>query len=127
EARALQPRPPTRTDVRHLERLPLRMHYLDQVAYIASLLRRHPLGLGASLAVDQTGVGRPIVELFRRAGLQTTAVTITAGDKETRSWESGYEEWRVAKILLVSHLQACLNEGTLRLAPMLREAGTLAA
>jgi hypothetical protein len=116
-----------RVDVRHLERFPLHMSYPDQVAHIAALLRRPPLSSPpASLAVDQTGVGRPIVDLLRRAGLRPIGVTITAGDKEVRDYVNGCQEWRVAKLLLVSQLQACLNEGTLRIAKGLSEARALA-
>jgi hypothetical protein len=116
-----------RVDVRHLERLPLRTSYPDQVAHIGALLRRAPLvSPSASLVVDMTGVGRPVVDILRRAGLRPTGVTITAGDKETRDYVRGYEEWRVAKLLLVSHLQASLNEGTLRIAKQLADAQALA-
>jgi hypothetical protein len=51
---------------------------------------------------------------------------VTAGDKETRDYVAGCEEWRVAKLLLVSHLQASLNEGTLRIAKTLPDARALA-
>jgi len=121
----IYPQAAVRVDVRHLERLPLRMSYPDQVAHIGALLRRPPLGLGTSVVFDMTGVGRPVVDIARRAGLRPIGVTITAGDKETREYVSGYEEWRVAKLLLVSHLQACLNEGTLRIAKGLAEARAL--
>jgi hypothetical protein len=122
----IQPRAVVRVDVRHLERLPLRTSYPDQVAHIAALLRRAPLASPrASLVADMTGVGRPVVDVLRRAGLRPVGVTITAGDKETRGFEGGYEEWRVAKLLLVSHMQASLNEGTLRIAKSLPDARAL--
>jgi hypothetical protein len=49
-------------------------------------------------------------------------VTITAGDGETHT-PDGY---RVAKLRLVSRLQASLHSGQLRIAPGLKEAKTLA-
>lgn len=113
-----------RVDVRHLERLPLRMSYVDQVAYIASVLRRPPLHWPrAALVVDQTGVGRPVVDVFRRAGLRPVGVTITAGDGVTRTDEGDY---RVSKLHLVSGLQADLHSGVLRWSKKLREAQALA-
>lgn len=122
------PRRVVRVDCRHLERLPLRMKYPDQVAHIASLLRRAPLASPrASLVVDQTGVGRPVVDLLSRAGLRPTGVTITAGDSESRVFVTDHEEYRVSKLLLVSHMQASLNEGTLRIAKGLAEARALVA
>ena len=113
-----------RVDVRHLERLPLRMSYPDQVAYIGSLLRRAPLAAPrAGCVFDMTGVGRPVVNIAQRAGLQPVGVTITGGDNESRV---SHDEYRVSKLLLVSHMQACLHEGTLRIAKDLPEARTLA-
>lgn len=75
------------------------------------------------LVFDQTGVGRPVVDLFRRAGLNPIGVTITAGDGESRTPEGDY---RVAKLLLVSRLQAALQEGSLRIAKDLPESRALA-
>ena len=43
-----------------------------------------PLDGQAPLVVDQTGVGRPVVDLFREVGLKPIAVTLTAGDAEKR-------------------------------------------
>ncbi|HKO19921.1 MAG TPA: hypothetical protein VJU82_13640 [Acidobacteriaceae bacterium] len=104
--------------------LPLRMSYPDQIAHVAGLLRRPPLDRAlVRLVIDQTGVGRPVVDLFRRAGLNPMGVTITAGDGETRTPEGDY---RVAKLLLVSRLLAALHEGSLRIAKGLAEARTLA-
>ena len=119
-----EPDSPARIDVRHLERLPLRMDYTDQVKQVAALLRRPPLPPGTRLVIDQTGVGRPVVNMFTAAGLNPVGVTITGGDSETRvSW--GQEEFRVAKLLLVSRLQAALHSGTLRIARELPEARIL--
>jgi hypothetical protein len=104
-----------RIDVHHLERLPLRMPYPDQIAHVSRLLHRPPLDVpAAALCVDSTGVGRPVVDMFRRAGLKPIAVTITGGDQESRV-DGASNEYRVAKLLLVSRLQAMFNERTLRI------------
>ncbi|MEX2281803.1 MAG: hypothetical protein WEE89_04925 [Gemmatimonadota bacterium] len=72
--------------------------------------------------VDQTGVGRPVFDMFERAGLSPIGVTITAGDQETRVNHSNY---RVAKLLLISRLQAALHANDLQVASELEEAATL--
>jgi hypothetical protein len=110
------PKAPARIVVRHLNRLPLRMAYPDQVAHVAKLLKLPPLDRERpDLVVDQTGVGRPVVDMFRRAGMRPIGCTITAGTQETQD-EKDRTEWRVAKLLLVSRLQAALHEQTLNIA-----------
>jgi len=114
-----------RIDVRHLERLPLKMAYPDQVEHVQKLLNRPPLDRpNTDLVLDQTGVGRPVVDMFRQAGLSPIAVTITAGDGESRGDSS--QDYRVSKLLLVSRLQAMLHSGQLRIAKHLDEAQALA-
>lgn len=111
-------------DVRHLERLPLRMPYPEQIAHVAALLRRSPLDrLQPELVIDQTGVGRPVVDMFRHAGLRPIAITITAGDGEGKG--AADDDYRVSKLMLVSRLQAALHAGELRIAKDLKEASAL--
>jgi hypothetical protein len=76
------------------------------------LLSRPPLP-GCLLAVDQTGVGRPVVDLFRALGLPAVPVpvTITAGSNVTFDKED--LAWHVPKKDLVGCLQVLL--GTRRL------------
>lgn len=116
-----------RIDVHHLERLPLRMPYPEQIEHVARMMRRPPLvHPRAELVLDATGVGRPIVDMFSRAGLAPRAVTITAGDQESVVSAGRFEEYRVAKLLLVSRLQSMLNERTLRIPKNHPEARVLA-
>src|SRR5690348_13360520 len=70
--------------VRFLERLSLGTPYplvVQRIARIVSRLRQ------CAVIVDATGVGEPVVDSLRRAGLgcEITAVTITAGQRETRT------------------------------------------
>lgn len=114
-----------RIDVRHLERLPLKMPYPEQVKHVKTLLNRPPLDRpNTDLVLDQTGVGRPVVDMFRQAGLGPVAVTITAGDGEGRG--DTYQDFRVSKLLLVSRVQAMLHSSQLRIAKHLDEAQALA-
>jgi hypothetical protein len=113
-----------RYDVRHLERLALGTSYTNIGAYAAELMSRAPLPqFAAELVVDQTGVGRPVVDLLRRSGLsKLVAITITGGDAETRV---SHNEYRVPKHLLVTGLDAKLSVGELRFSDKLKEAGAM--
>jgi hypothetical protein len=109
------PETAARIAVRHLNRLPLRMSYPDQVAHVAKLLKLPPLDrVHPELIVDATGVGRPVVELLERAGLHPISCTITAGNSEAKGRNS--RDWHVAKLLLVSRLQSVLHERVLNIA-----------
>ena len=106
----------------HLERLPLATPYPGIVRHVHRLLS-HPPFLGQSeLVLDLTGVGRPVADLFQAEGLRPVKVSITAGDNETRN-EQGI--WHVAKLLLVSTVQALLHDGRLQIQKDLPEAPVL--
>jgi hypothetical protein len=110
-------------DVRHLTRLPLGLSYVDQVSEVRRLLNRPPLYRNCELVIDETGVGRPVGDLFDDAGMEPTRVTITAGENQSRITD---RRWHVAKSLLISHLDARLHVKELRIAKELTEAGALA-
>lgn len=109
--------------VRHLERLPLRTSYIDVLKHVSRMLCTAPLTGNCRLVIDQTGVGRPVFDLFKAAKLNPTGVTITAGD----GWSRDGDSYRVAKLLLVSRLQAALHSGLLHIAAGLPEAEVLKA
>ena len=109
-------------DVRHLQRLPLGLSYVDQVEEVARLLGRPPLAVDTPLVIDETGVGRAVGDLFDRVGLQPVKVSITAGDLQT---DHGQRRWSVPKGLLISGLDARLHTGELRFAADLTEAGAM--
>jgi hypothetical protein len=109
--------------VRHLERLPLQMTYPLQVAHVRGLLSAPELRTGdVELVIDETGVGRPVCDLFEAEGLKPHRVMITAGFEQSRT---GARSWRVPKVTLVSRLQAALHAKELKLSPQLREAQAL--
>ena len=102
----------------HCERIPLGTSYVDIVEYVRSALfprvRRYaedayvmlsPRFRGAvprvTLIVDHSGVGRPVVDLFRQARLQPVAVTITNGVDVSGTEYHGY---RVPLVDLVDGL-----------------------
>ncbi len=76
---------------------------------------------GSALVVDATGVGRPVVDQLRAAGLDPVAVTITAGKAATFDGEA----WRVPKVELVRTLVAAFEGNRLKVAAGLRYAKAL--
>jgi hypothetical protein len=107
--------------LRYLERLPLGTTYPDVVARVGEVVEE--LGT-CTLVVDATGVGAPVVDLLRAAGIgeRLVAVTITGSDGVTRGAGG---DWRVPKRDLVTGLQVMLQSGELGIAPRLREADAL--
>jgi hypothetical protein len=100
--------------IRHLHRFALATPYPRIAEYVAGLLQREPLFGNADLAVDATGVGRPVIDLLRRYGCNPIPITITGGDSVTHD-ERGYH---VPKRDLVSVLQVLLQQGRLKSAKL---------
>jgi hypothetical protein len=71
------------------------------------------------VVVDGTGVGAPVVDMLRAAGLgcEITAVSITGGDRESRRG--------VPKRDLIAGVQLALEKGELRIARRMKNAGAL--
>jgi hypothetical protein len=109
--------------VRHLERFPLGTAYTAVCTRVASLFAGPPLA-DSTLVVDQTGVGRPVIDLLRRTKIQARLrpVTITAGHRASLADGGG---WLVPKKELVSTLQVLLAAQRLKVAPTLADAPTL--
>lgn len=109
--------------VRHLERLPLGTPYPNIAARLAALFDRIPLS-GGTLVVDETGVGKPVVDLLRTRPIRATLrpLTITSGSR-ARVEPSG--RWRVPKKLLVANVQRLLGAGRLKIAGGLPEAAAI--
>lgn len=106
--------------VRHLERV-RNMPYPKIVDKISALLGRPPLKGNAVLVIDQTGVGAPVIDLFRQAGLNPIGVLIHGGDKVSN--EAG--TWRVPKRDLVGALQVLFQAERLKIASKLALASIL--
>ena len=129
-------------DVTHLQRFPLGTPYpliVEKVIKLRDKLNgheEHPINR-CVLVVDATGVGRPVVDLFRMAGLGPVAVTITGGSEahigNTHIWASSSDkaapqraalEWSVPKKDLVGVLNVLFQNRLLKIAKI-PEAGTL--
>ncbi len=102
---------PSIFQVGHLERVPLHTPYPAIVTRVRHLMS-HPICAGnVDLSIDQTGVGGPVADMFRQAGIDFTGVVITGGQEET---SPSANLAHVPKLKLVSHLQALLHEGRLQ-------------
>jgi hypothetical protein len=115
-------------DVRCVERVPLGTPYPAVVERTREIAQMQELRGRCSLTVDATGVGAPVVDLLRAAGLgcEICAVMITGGEKARAagSW-AGVSRWNVPKQDLVAGVQVLLEARQLRIARELRETGAL--
>jgi hypothetical protein len=110
-------------ELRYLERIALGTPYPEVVERVAQVTRSGELDGRCHLAVDGTGVGRPVVDLLRRARPNCVLLPaiITGGDRETL--DGGY--YRVPKRDLIVQLQVLLQCQALRIAAGLEHATTL--
>jgi hypothetical protein len=120
-------RPQYRYDGVYLRRFPSKTLFPEIVAAVAELVRKPELGSERAngwrprLAIDATGVGKPVVDLFlaRSLGAEAIPVTITMG--EASRWDRWPESsdraaW-VSKVELAGTIQALSQTGRLRFAP----------
>jgi len=118
---ARMPQPLSLT-VRHLERMALGTPYPRVVERVCAIMQNPKLG-DCRLVVDSTGLGAPIVDLLRAAGLsgRLTAVTITGGE----SARGNSEVWSVPRKDLLAGLEVLLDAGELQISRKLSHASTL--
>lgn len=111
--------PLTQVDVRHIERFPLQTRYME----IAYMLRSRLLAMRAPryLAVDKTGVGVGVIEMFQE--LSPIGITITGGTQVQPS--EGQQDYNVPKRDLVSGAQLVLQNRVLRISKGLPHADLL--
>lgn len=107
-------------DVRKLERV-RGMPYPDIIDKITQIMRSPALISEAVLIVDQTGVGQPVFDSFKKARLKPIGVMIHGGDKTTHDGMT----WRVPKRDLVGVLQVLYQNNRLRISAKLKLANVL--
>jgi hypothetical protein len=110
--------------VRHLERLPPATPYPEVFTRLTELFAAPPLR-GSRLVVDYTGVGRPVLDMLRKAkiGASINPLFVTSGKKSSSDDRGG---WLVPRQEIAATLQVLLQSRRLRVAPALPEATMLA-
>jgi hypothetical protein len=109
--------------VRFMERFPSGTPYGAIYARLAEVFREKPLS-NSILVVDQTAVGKPVIDLLRQSGIRARIRTlaITAGHQSSHHDSSGM---LVPKKELVGSLQVLFQCRRLRVANELQEAALL--
>jgi hypothetical protein len=108
-------------ECRHLQRFPLGTPYPRIVDAVEELLRRPPLARQCRFAIDATGVGVAVTDMFSEAGMPYIGVTITGGV----GWHRDGRHWYVSKHLLVSTVQKFLSSEAIGISKRLKEAPLL--
>ena len=109
--------------LRHLQRFPLGTPYTEIVPAVAEIAKNPELGY-STLVVDQTGVGRALVDMLKKEKMPSRLipVTITTGQTITKTEENF---WHVPKKELVTDLQVLLQSRRLKIARDLPDADIL--
>jgi hypothetical protein len=110
--------------LRHLKRFALGTPYTAIVPSVARLAASPSLEGRCTLVVDQTGVGRPVVDMLRDAPVpaRIVPVTITGGNAVTVTEDGSHH---VPKKELVTRLQLLLQSRRLKVPRTLREVDIL--
>jgi hypothetical protein len=97
-----------RTRLRHLHRVRLGTSYPDVVSVVKEIAASPALEGRCTVVVDGTGVGGPVVDLLKRAGMRARVVpvTITPGDRENSNGGS----FRVPRRDLIAGLQVLFED-----------------
>lgn len=102
----------------YLDRLQIGQSYLSQIDEIAVILRKIP---GASVALDFTGIGNPVSQLWGACGMKIdTKISIHGGDK--KSYENGITY--IPKRDIIGGITVGLQSGKLKFAaglPLIKE------
>lgn len=111
---------------RHIQRYPLKTPYPTIVTQVGGVIDALKPQGRVLLIVDHTGVGRPVVDLFRLAGygVSVYAVTITGGQQAKRDPDRAWD-WTVPKKDLVGALQSQFHQERIKIARALPEAKAL--
>lgn len=101
--------------IRRLERI-RGAPYPEIAEKVKAIMASPALADDTALVVDQTGVGAPVVDLLRQAGLKPVAVSIHGGANVTREGSN----WKVPKRDLVGVLQVLLQAGRFKVSDKLK-------
>jgi len=109
--------------VRYLERLKLGTPYPQQVARVKELVSHSTLQGKVTLALDFTGVGRPVADMFREAKLPCSLYCVSIHGGNSITWDGSLVS--VPKRDLVAAVQVLLQSGRLKILESLPETKTL--
>lgn len=112
------PAKPIELLVRHLDHFPKQMPYPDQVAAVGGHVEALKERGRVLLVVDQTGVGRPVVDMFRAARLGVTMwpVTIATSAMGAAKRDPERGDWTVPKKDLIGAAVSLMHGGQLKVA-----------
>lgn len=103
-------RPEYAFEMGHLHRFPTGTSYPSIVEDVCAMLAREPLceeGTSKWLAIDATGVGAPVVDMFRKARPKATLVPVMIHGGDRATFDGAVR--KVPKRELVSAVQVCLQ------------------
>jgi len=111
----------------YVRRIPLGTSYPQVVEIVRAAVNQPELRGNCEIVVDATGVGAPVVEMLRTAGLACpiASVTITGGEKESIRECFGGSECNVPKRDLIAALQVSLEKNQFRIASDISDLGSL--
>lgn len=100
-------------ELRWLERPPLKTSYPDICERLQQMLFDTSLRGNATLIVDATGVGRPVVQMMEEMGLAPVSVLVTGGTRESMDDDGIYH---VPKKIIITSLQMVFQERRIKVA-----------
>ncbi len=109
--------------VRLVHRPRLNTNYVEVVKQIGAVMEDlPPMPKKPILALDATGLGAPVADMAKRAGLKPLSIVITAGNSATLTGL----KWSVPKALLVGELRATMHQKRIKVAQGFRDREVLA-
>lgn len=105
----------------HLERFTLGTEYPVVVRRLVTMFENPVIKYNGKLIVDQTGVGRAVIDIMKKEGLKPIGITITGGHEIVETPE-GYH---VPKKELVTALLVLFQSGQLKIARKLPDSQVL--
>jgi hypothetical protein len=100
--------------LRYLERMPLGTPYPEVAERVVAMTESEALRERCAVMVDATGVGRPVVDLLRRAGLSRRMYPAIVTNGHAETVDRGY--YHVPKRDLIAGLQVALQQGEIAIA-----------
>jgi hypothetical protein len=111
--------------VRHIERFQLGTSYPSIVKQTKDILERPSLMGMVTLALDYTGVGRPVADMFEDARLSCPIFHVSIHGGDAVNWDLNQKHVRVPKRDLVAVVQVRLQSEWLKIAASLPQAQLL--